>query len=98
MSLSRRVVREARIKKGIMEKSLLITISTNLKRMRGAKGISQIKIAKKSGLSRYAYSNIENGKKLPTGGDLQRIADALGVKIQYIVTPVPKIHSLRFRF
>ena len=52
-----------------------------------------------SNLDAYdAYSNIENGKKLPTGGDLQRIADVLGVKIQYIVTPVPKIHSLRFRF
>ena len=72
-------------------------IATNLKRLRGAKGISQRTLAGKTGLSRSTCSLIENGKANLKVSDLQRIADILGVGINKLVTPVPPIKSLRFR-
>ena len=80
-----------------MKKSSLVIISNNLKRIRGARGVTQIELAQKVKLSRFTYSNIENGKVVPKANDLQRIADALGVSIGKLVSPVPKILRLRFR-
>ena len=72
-------------------------IAINLKRIRGAKGISQSILARKAGLSRSTCSRVENGKANPKVSDLQRIADILEVNISRLVTPVPPIKSLRFR-
>jgi len=72
-------------------------IAVNLKRIRTIKGLNQEWIAKKSGLSRMAYSNIEKGKAEPRVSNLQKIADVLGVGIQEIIAPIPHINSLRFR-
>ena len=72
-------------------------IAINLKRIRGARGISQSILAKKTGLSRSTCSRVENGKANPKVSDLQRIADILEVNISQLVTPVPPIKSLRFR-
>ena len=71
-------------------------ISTNLKRVRGAKGISQSVLAKKVGLSVSAYSKIENGKAKPEVSDLLHIAEALGVSLEMLVSPVPAIQGVRF--
>ena len=72
-------------------------IASNLKRLRGSRGLTQDDLAKKAKLSRIAYSNVENGKANPRVNNLQQIADALDVGIQELVTPVPTITSLRFR-
>ena len=72
-------------------------IAINLRRLRGSRGITQGGLAKKAKLSRIAYSNVENGKANPRVNNLQQIADALGVGIQDLVTPVPTVHFLRFR-
>ena len=72
-------------------------ISFNLKRLRNVKGMTQEAVAKHAGLSRVAYSNIENGKAEPRVKTLQKIADILNVGIQSLVMSVPSITSLRFR-
>lgn len=72
-------------------------IAVNLRRLRGSRGMTQGDLAKKAKLSRIAYSNVENGKANPRVNNLQQIADALNVGIQELVTPVPTVHSLRFR-
>ncbi|NQT45889.1 MAG: ImmA/IrrE family metallo-endopeptidase [Candidatus Omnitrophica bacterium] len=72
-------------------------ISYNLKRLRIARHLSKKKISEDAGLSRVAYSNIENGKAEPRVSNLQRIGNVLGVGIQELVTPAPNISSLRFR-
>ena len=73
------------------------SIAINLRRLRSARGLSQAGLAQKAGVSRIAYSNIENGKASPRVNNLQLIADALSVGMQEVVTPVPKIDFLRFR-
>src|SRR3989338_8110314 len=73
------------------------TISTNLKRLRSSRGMTQGTLAKRAGLSRIAYSNVENGKANPRVNNLQQLAEALEVSMQELVTPVPAIDSLRFR-
>ncbi len=73
------------------------TIAINLKRLRSSRGFSQGDLAKKAGLSRIAYSNVENGKANPRVSNLQQIANVLQVSIQDLVTPVPNVGQLRFR-
>jgi len=73
------------------------TISLNLRRLRKAKEFSQERLAEKSGLSRAAYRNIENGKSEPRVSNLQAIATALEVPIQQLVEPVRALRSVRFR-
>jgi len=72
-------------------------ISINLKRIRTAKGMKQDYVAKGAGISRVAYSCIENGKAEPRVSNLQKIADTLDVGIQEIIAPVPHVNALRFR-
>lgn len=72
-------------------------ISFNLKRLRIAKGMTQVSIAKRAGLSRVAYGNIENGKAEPRVKTLQQIADIFDIGIQELVASPPSLSSLRFR-
>ncbi len=73
------------------------TISLNLRRLRKAKDFSQERLAEKSGLSRAAYRNIENGRSEPRVSSLQAIATALEVPIQQLVEPVRALRRVRFR-
>ena len=73
------------------------TIFLNLRRLRKARDLSQDRLAEKSGLSRAAYRNIENGKSEPRVSTLQAIAIALEVPIQRLVEPVQELRSVRFR-
>lgn len=72
-------------------------LSYNLKRLRIMRRLSMNKIAEEAGISRVAYSNIENGKAEPRVSNLQKIADVLGVGIQELVASIPNLPSLRFR-
>jgi transcriptional regulator with XRE-family HTH domain len=58
------------------------TIVKNIRRIRENKNLSQAEVAKKAGISRIAYSNIETGraKDLRTS-TLINIANALDVKL-----------------
>ena len=51
----------------------------------------------RAGLSRVAYSAIENGKADPRVSNLQKLADALNISIAEIIKPIPHISNLRFR-
>lgn len=73
------------------------TIALNLRRLRKAKDFSQEHLAEKSGISRAAYRNIENGKSEPRVSNLQAIAFALEVPIQQLVEPVRPLNAVRFR-
>ena len=73
------------------------TIALNLRRLRQAKDITQERLAKKSGLSRAAYRNIETGKSEPRVSSLQAIAAALEVPIEQLVAPVRALRAVRFR-
>ena len=59
-----------------------------IKRIRKEKGISQEKLAEKSGVSRPTISNLENNPDAVTTTDtLQKIALALDVKVSDFLSP-----------
>ncbi len=72
-------------------------IAGNLRRIRGAKGLSQDRVATAAGLSRSAYRNIESGKTQPRVRNLESIADALQVAVRELLEPVVELTNVRFR-
>ena len=72
-------------------------VSANLKRIRKVKGMTMQEAANAAGISRMAYHNIEKGISIPRVSNLQKLANALDVKVFDIVRSVPELHSVRFR-
>lgn len=73
------------------------SIPANLKRLRGAKGLSQDRLAEEAGLSRSAYRNIESGKAQPRVRNLEAIASALHVSLRELLEPTHELAHVRFR-
>lgn len=73
------------------------TIAANLRRLRKVMDLAQDEVAEKAGLSRAGYRNIENRKSMPRASTLEALAEALGVALQELVTPVPTLQHVRFR-
>lgn len=72
-------------------------VSSNIRRIRLSRGLSQTQVAESSGLSRVAYGNIEKGNSNPKVSTLQDIARALDVKLQDLITASPRLKAVRFR-
>jgi Zn-dependent peptidase ImmA (M78 family)/DNA-binding XRE family transcriptional regulator len=72
-------------------------IGTNLRRLRGAQGLTQAEVAAAAGITRLAYRNLESGASLPRAETLLALARAMDVGVQDLVTPVPELHHVRFR-
>lgn len=72
-------------------------IASNLKRIRGAKGLSQVQVAESAGLSRSAYRSIELGKSKPRVTNLEAIARALNVPLRELLEPASELRNVRFR-
>lgn len=73
------------------------SISINLRRLRTARGLSQLEVADIANISRTGYSNIERGKVTPHVSTLRKIAPALNVKLKDLVAPVKEMRAFRFR-
>lgn len=69
----------------------------NLRCLRLAKGLNQEKLANAAGISRFAYQKIEAGESEPRVSTLLAIAQALSVKIDDLLAPVPVPTAVRFR-
>ena len=54
--------------------------------LRKRQGLSQEKLAKMSGLCRYTIINFESGKRDPRIKDLRKIAKALNVPIEELIS------------
>lgn len=54
-------------------------LGSNIKRIRGLRGLTQAQLAEIAGLSTIGISNIETGTRHPRPGTLEAIAKALGV-------------------
>jgi Zn-dependent peptidase ImmA (M78 family)/DNA-binding XRE family transcriptional regulator len=72
-------------------------IAANLRRLRLAKGLTQEQAAEAAGISKAGYRNIEGRKSEPRVDTLHRLAGALEVRIQDLVTPAPELTRVRFR-
>jgi transcriptional regulator with XRE-family HTH domain len=56
-----------------------------LKNTREARGLSQADLAKKTGLQPAAVSHFETGNRSPSFDNLRKLADALGVSVDYLL-------------
>jgi len=63
---------------------------------RERKGMNQAKLAEKTGITPAAISQIEKGLRIPTIPVLQKIANVLGVSIDYLTgkTDEPELRDL----
>lgn len=61
-----------------------MNIATSLRRARLNAGVSLRRAAVASGVGASSLSNIESGRREPTSGTVERIADTLGVRVAVI--------------
>lgn len=59
--------------------------SDRLRSAREQRNLSQTDLSKRSGLQPSAISHFETGKRAPSFDNLRRLADALGVSIDYLL-------------
>jgi Zn-dependent peptidase ImmA (M78 family)/DNA-binding XRE family transcriptional regulator len=72
-------------------------LSTNIKRYRTKKKLTQPELAERSGVSLPTIKNIERKKSLPRTNTLLDLSKALDCRLQDLVVPVKEISSVRFR-
>jgi len=72
-------------------------IASNLARLRAESGLSQAKLAEKSGVSRLTLGKIERGEVAPRAETLSELADGLKVPLADLVAPVRPLAGVRFR-
>ncbi len=73
------------------------SLGANLRRLRVARGLSQVDLAKAANLSRIAVGNIEAGGVTPRIDTVTRLADALGVPIVELLKASRSLEAVRFR-
>lgn len=71
-------------------------ISANVKRLLEEQGISQSELARRSDNQRMFISDIVNGNHSPKLGPLSRVAEALGVRVDDLLS-APKRRALTSR-
>jgi len=72
-------------------------IAKNLRRLREASGQTQEELARAAELTRIGYRNLENGQSTPRAATLQKLAAALSVGVEELVSPVRELRCVRFR-
>ncbi len=73
------------------------SIAANVARLRLDRQLTQEELAQKAGLSRVALGKIERGAVVPRAQTLADLAQALGVSVGDLVTPVRSLQTVRFR-
>ncbi len=61
-------------------------LSEKITKLKKLKGLSQVDLAETTGISRDAISKYERGDTIPSVEYAKRIADALGVSLDYLVS------------
>jgi transcriptional regulator with XRE-family HTH domain len=75
-----------------MEENLKI-FSERLRATRKLKGLSQTDLAKRADFQPSAISHFENGRRSPSFDNLKRLADTLGVTVDYLLGRVEEPKS-----
>ena len=72
-------------------------ISKNARRIRHERGLTQSQVAQEASISLLAYSRFESCKSSPRMDTVYKIAGAIGVGVQELLSPVKELASVRFR-
>jgi transcriptional regulator with XRE-family HTH domain len=70
-------------------------IAENVNRLMAARDLSQADLSRASGESEMRVSLLRRGLKMPTAGFLARIAEALGVSVDTLLSPPTKTPNSR---
>jgi transcriptional regulator with XRE-family HTH domain len=65
------------------------TIGTAIRLRRRALGMTQARLARMAGLDQPAVSRLESGSRLPPLPVLERVANALGLRVTIGLEPLP---------
>ncbi len=65
----------------------IVQIGSRIKKLRKNKGLTQKKMSELTGIPYSTYSNYENNNREPGAAQLIKIADALDISLQNLVTP-----------
>lgn len=79
--LDRRLVKKSGFKKAYDDLELEFAIIEALIRARAKRGMTQAKLAKKIGTKQSAIARFESGRANPTLAFVQKLSDALDIKI-----------------
>ena len=71
-------------------------LASNIRMLRESRGLSQQQMAKLSGVPRPTWANLESGAANPTLGVLVRVAGALQVRLEELISP-PKASARFYR-
>src|SRR5258706_14691614 len=63
----------------VLERQLLLQLGDRLKRLRKARGLGTVEMAKRAGISRTTLSSVEAGDPGPSIGTYLRVMSVLGV-------------------
>src|SRR6056297_1410509 len=72
-------------------------LSSNIKRYRSKKKLTQQDLSELSGVSLPSIKNIERKKGLPRTNTLLALSKALDCRLQDLVKPIGELTSVRFR-
>lgn len=72
-------------------------IAKNARRIRHGLDLTQERIARKAGISIPTYSKIESGRTIPRMNTLYKVASAMGIGVQELLSPVRDLKVVRFR-
>src|SRR5438309_7319115 len=66
-------------------KSMTESFGDRLRRIRESKGLNQGELAERTGLQPSAVSHFESGRRSPSFENLNRLADALSVSLDFLI-------------
>lgn len=85
-SLSQRIEAIERILKPPQTPNAAISFGSRLRKLREAEGMSQADLCGKVGISKGFLSDLENERRTPGADKLHKLAQALGVSMDYLWT------------
>ena len=83
----RRVAKDPELAAGVQAELAKLQLARQVKTLREAKHLSQADLAAKVGTKQPAIARIESGRGVPRLEFLQRIADALGARLDVRLAP-----------
>lgn len=79
-----------------MRDDTALNLSTNIRQLREARGLTQQQMAKLTGIPRPTWTNLESGAANPTLAVLVRVAAALQLRVEELIAP-PKASARFYR-
>jgi XRE family transcriptional regulator, regulator of sulfur utilization len=70
-----------------MEDRTATNLAANIRQLRESRGLTQLQLAKLSGVPRPTWANLESGSANPTLSVLTRVAGALQVSVEELISP-----------